>query len=133
MRRILTGLGVLFAALVVIFGAGVAFFYYTITRLDPYPTFMANYLPPGTHSYEEEARTFSDFVVRIFPIGSDVKNAIAQITGGGFRITESSSESVELLWRRHAGPCDELYSIVIKQAADGTIARITGRLNPICL
>lgn len=134
MRRVLIVLGVLFATSVVIFGAGMAFFYYALTRLDPYPTWMANYLPQGTHSYEQVAGTFSEFVVKTFPIGSDAKNAIGQITESGFRVIKSSSESVELLWRRRAGPvCDELYLIVIKQTADGTITKITGHLQPICL
>jgi hypothetical protein len=77
--------------------------------------------------------TFSEFVVTTFPIGSDAKDAISQITKGGFEVTTSSSDSVELLWRRHAGPCNELYSIVVNQTADGTIAKITGRLHPTCL
>ena len=57
-----------------------------------------------------------------------------EITGGGFQITMSSSDSVELLWRRrHAGPCNEMYSIVVNQNADGTIAKIAGQLHPFCL
>ncbi len=133
MRRFLIVSGVIFAALVVIYSAGLALFGYALTRADPYPTFMMDYLPKGSHSYQEAALTFSEFVVRTFPTGSDAKDAIAQITKGGFEVTTSSSDSVELLWRRHAGHCNELYSIVVNQTADGTIAKITGRLHPICL
>jgi hypothetical protein len=132
-RRFLIVSGVIFAALVVIYSAGLALFGYALTRADPYPTFMMDYLPKGSHSYQEAALTFSEFVVRTFPTGSDAKDAIAQITKGGFEVTTSSSDSGELLWRRHAGHCNELYAIVVNQTADGTIAKITGRLHPICL
>jgi hypothetical protein len=132
-RRFLIVSGVIFAGLVVICGAGLALFGYALTRADPYPTFMMDYLPKGSHPYQEVALTFSEFVVKAFPIGSDTKEAIARITKGGFEVTTSSSDSVELLWRRHAGPCNELYSIVVNQTADGTIVKITGRLHPICL
>lgn len=133
MRRFLIVSGVIFAALVVIYSAGLALFGYALTRADPYPTFMMDYLPKGSHSYQEAALKFSEFVVRTFLTGSDAKDAIAQITKGGFEVKTSSSDSVELLWRRHAGHCNELYSIVVNQTADGTIAKITGRLHPICL
>jgi hypothetical protein len=101
-RRFLIVSGVIFAALVVIYSAGLALFGYALTRADSYPTFMMNYLPKGSHSYQEAALTFFEFVVRTFPIGSDAKDAIAQIAKGGFEVTTSSSDSVELLWRRHA-------------------------------
>jgi hypothetical protein len=133
MRRFLIVLGAMFAGSVVICGAGLALFGYALTRADPYPTFMTDYQLKGSHSYQEAVRTFSEFVVKTFPIGSDAKDATVQITRGGFQVTTSSSDSVELLWRRHAGPCNELYSIVVNWNADGTIAKITGQLHPICL
>lgn len=133
MRRFLIVSGVLFAGLVIILGVEVARFGYALTHADPYPAFMMDYLPAGSHSYQEAARTFSEFVVKTFPAGSDANEAIAQITSGGFEVKTSSSDSIELLWRRHAGPCSELYSIVVSSTADGTIAKIAGRLQPICL
>jgi hypothetical protein len=136
-RRILIAAGVIFAGLVAIYGTGVALFGFALnhafTRADPYPTFMTEFLPEGSHSYEEAARKFSEFVVKAFPISSDAKDAISQITRGGFEVTTSSSDSVELFWKRQAGPCSEWYSIIVNQNADGTIAKITGRLQPICL
>lgn len=133
MRRILIVFGSILVSSVVLYGAGVALFAYALTRSDPYPTFMTDYQPKSSRSYEEAARTFSEFVGKAFPIGSDAKNAIAQSTGGGFGVIKTGSDSVELLWRRHAGPCNEMYSIVVSQNADGTINKITGRLHPICL
>jgi hypothetical protein len=123
----------MFAGLVVICAAGLALFGYALTRADPYPAFMRDYLPKGSHSYQEAALTFSEFVVRTFPIGSDAKDAISKITKGGFEVTTSNSDSVEFLWKRQAGPCNERYSIAVNQTADGTIAKITGRLHPACL
>ena len=132
-RRFLIVSGGMFAGLVVICAAGLALFGSGLTRADPYPFFMRDYLPKGCHSYQEAALTFSEFVVRTFPIGSDAKDAISKITKGGFEVTTSSSDSVELLWKRQAGPCNERYLIVVNQTADGTIAKITGRLHPACL
>jgi hypothetical protein len=132
--RILIASAVVFAGPVVIYIAWAAFILpYAFTQADPYPTFMANYLPTGPQTYQDAKHAFSDFVVKHFPPGSRAKDAIAQITQGGFEVTTSSSDSVTLRWNRHAGPCGELYSIVVNQAADGTIAKITGRLHPICL
>jgi hypothetical protein len=132
-RRFLVVSGVIFAGLVLILGAGVARFGHALTHADAYPAFMMNYLPAGSHSYQEAARTFSEFIVKNFPPGSDAKDAIAQITSDRFEVTMSHSDSVELLWRRHAGPCSELYSIVVNPTAAGTIAKIDGRLHPVCL
>jgi len=94
---------------------------------------MTDYQLKGSGSYQEAARNFSQFVVKTFPIGSDAKDAIAQAARGGFQLTTSTSDSIELVWKRHAGPCGETYLIVIDQNADGTIAKTTGRLHPICL
>jgi hypothetical protein len=132
-RRFLIVSGAVFAGLVIIFGLEVARFGYALTHADPYPAFMMDYLPAGSHSYQEAARKFSEFVVKTLPPGSDAKEAIAQITSGGFEVKTSSSDSIELLWRRHAGPCSELYSIVVNPTADGSIAKITSRFQPICL
>jgi hypothetical protein len=132
-KRILIVVALTLASAVVVCGAGVTLFSYALTRSDPYPTFMTEQQPKGARSYEEAARTFSELVAKSFPVGSDAKNAIAQITGGGFGVTKSDTESVELLWKRHAGPCSEWYSIVVGQNADGTITKINGRLHPICL
>ena len=133
MRRFLMVSGVMFAGLVVIYTGGLALFGYALMRPDPYPVFMSDYLPKGSPSYQEAALTFSEFVVRTFPIGSDAKDAISQITKGGFEVKTSSSDSVELLWKRQAGPCNERYSIVVNHTADATIAKITGLLHTDCL
>jgi hypothetical protein len=132
MRRFLIVLAGVFVGSVALFGAWLAFLG-SLTRADPYPTFMTDYQLAGSHSYEEAKRSFSDFVIKTFPIGSDAKDAIAQITKGGFLVTRSGSETVELLWKRHNGPCSEWYSIVVGQKGDGKIAEVIGRLNPICL
>lgn len=133
MKRFLIVMGGLFAGSVVICSAGPAFFAYPLTQSDPYPTFMTDYQVSGPRSYEEAKRTFSDFVAKTFPIGSDENEAIAQITRGGFQVAASNSKSVELVWKRHAGPCNELYAIVVSGDVDGRIAKIIGQLQPICL
>jgi hypothetical protein len=133
MRRFLIALAVVFAGSIVMYGAGLALFSYALTRADPYPTFMTGYQLSGSRSYEEAERTFTDFAAKTFPVGSDERDAIAQITGGGFKVTTSSSEAVKLVWKRRAGPCNELYSIVVSKDVDGRIAKIVGQLQPICL
>jgi hypothetical protein len=98
MRRFLIVLAVVFVGSVVLFGAWrLAYFPYALMRADPYPTFMTDYQLGGFHSYEEAKRSFSDFVVRTFPVGSDAKDAIAQITKSDFQVTASTSEAVELV------------------------------------
>ena len=133
MRRFLIVSAIVLAGLAVIYGAGFALFLYAFTRSDPYPAFMADFQSRGTRTYDESKRRFSEFIVEAFPIGSGAKDAIGQITEGGFDVSTSSSDSVELSWRRHAGPCTEWYAIVVNRNADGTIAKIAGRLQPICL
>jgi hypothetical protein len=125
-KRLLIVLAILVACWVAVYRTGVL-------SADPYPAFMADYEGGRPRSYEEAKRAFSDFVVKAFPVGSDGGDAIAQITGGGFKVTKSTPESSELGWERHAGPCGELYSIVVRTDADRRIASISGRLQPICL
>ena len=136
MRRFLIVLGILLMSAAAIYG-GLALVSHSFARwlssADPIPGFMADYETKSTGSDERAIRTFPEFLAQAFPTGTDAKDAIAQITRGGFAVTTSSSDSVELLWRRHAGPCSEVYSITIGQSADGRIAKITGRLHPVCL
>jgi hypothetical protein len=132
MKRLLIVLAVVIAGSVIMYG-GLALFGRAFMRADAYPTFMADYQASEPRSYEEAKRTFSDFVTRKFPTGSDEHDAIAQITNGGFQITTSTSETVELFWKRHSGPCSEQYSIVIGKDPNGRIAKIVGQLHPICL
>jgi hypothetical protein len=82
-----------------------AFVAYMLFWEDPFPIFMTDYQLRRGHTYKEAERAFFDFVVKTFPIGSDAKAAIAQITRGGFRVIASGPESVELLWERKAGFC----------------------------
>src|SRR5262245_52024223 len=108
MKRLLIVLAVVFAGSIIVYG-GLALFAHAFThafmRADSYPTFMADYQANTPRSYEEAQRSFSNFVAKAFPIGSDESDAIAQITNGGFQITTSTSEKVELVWKRHSGPC----------------------------
>ena len=131
-RRLVIVLAVLIACPVIVYGAFTVSFVYALRQSDPYPTFMADYVPKSSRTYEEAKRRFSDFVTGTFPIGSDMSDAVAQITKGGFQVTGSTSKSVKLVWNRRAGPCSEEYSIVVGDAA-GKIAEIAGRLHPICL
>ena len=134
MRRFLIVSSMMFAVLVVIYGAMSSRIFYALTRApDPYPTFMADSQLRDTRSYQQAERVFSELVVRTFPIGANAKDAIVQITREGFRVTRSTSDSVELLWNRSAGPCSEQYLIMIDQNADGVIIKTTGSLHPICL
>ena len=133
MRRFLIVSALLFAGSIGLCGVGLVVLVYAWTRADPFPTFMADYESRKSHSYPEAVRAFSEFVASTFPIGSDAKDAIAQINRGGFQLTTSGSDSVELFWKRRAGPCNERYSIVINPSANGKIAKIVGRLQPACL
>src|ERR1051326_2548955 len=119
-RRFLIVLGVVLAGLAVIYGLGFALFVHALTRSDPYPTFMTDYQSSGPRTYDQAERRFSEFVVEAFPVGSNAKDAVARMTAAGFDVSTSSSDSVELRWRRHAGTCTEWYSIVVRQNADGT-------------
>jgi hypothetical protein len=125
MRLFLIALGVVFAGLVAFREPLFNYVWMRTVPYDPYPAFMADYL-----SWKG---SFSEFAVKAFPIGSDAKRAISQITAGGFKITKSSSDSVELRWRHNAIPCSEDYSIVVNQDADGTITKIDGRREIVCL
>jgi hypothetical protein len=127
-------LGILFGGSVVVIGAGTVLFAYQLTRVDAYPAFMEKDLAKGHSSYDETKRAFSQFVKSAFPVGSDANGAIAQITGGGFRVEKSDRpNSVALLWNRHAGPCNERYAITIEQTTDGKVADVAGQLYPVCL
>jgi hypothetical protein len=133
MTRFLLVSGIALLGLVLIWGCGTLLLVHGLTRADPYPAFMRDYEQGSRSTYQEAERTFSEFVVKTFPTGSNAKDAIAQASGGGFRPTTSTSHSVELVWMRRAGPCHEDYYLIIDQTADGTIANITGRLHAICL
>lgn len=126
-------LAVLLAGSVITYLAGVAFIGHALTRADPYPTFMADYELRRTGSYEVAKRAFADFIANTFPAGSDANAAIAQITGGGFEVATSTPESAELVWKRRAGPCSEVYSVIVRTDGDRRITKIDGRLQPICL
>ena len=132
MRRILIILAAIVAGSVIIYGARALLVGHALTRSDPYPAFMADYKMKGPHSYEQAKRAFSDFIADRFPIGSDAKGAIVEMTGGGFQTTDTSESSVELVWKRQAGPCSELYSVLVAADVDGRIARIAGHLRPVC-
>jgi hypothetical protein len=94
---------------------------------------MADYQQKASDTYPQAKRAFSEFVGDTFPIGSNARQAVALITGQGFHVVSSTPVSFQLLWTRHAGPCGEQYSIVIRQSEDGSIVEATGRLNPVCL
>jgi hypothetical protein len=131
-RRFLIVVAVMFAGSVIICVAGSVLFGSALTRVDPYPAFMADYKMKGAPSYEQAKRSFSGFVAGRFPVGSDGKGAIAELTSGGFQLTATSGSSVELVWTRQAGPCSELYSVSVGTDVNGKIARIAGHLRPIC-
>jgi hypothetical protein len=135
LRRLLVVLGTLLAISGVLYAGIVALLSFSLMRLDPYPAFMARYDEPTgqPRSYDEAKQIFGEFVAKTFPIGSDAEGAIAEITGGGFQVATSGSGSVELVWKRSAGPCNERYSIIIQKDAGGRVAKISGRLHPICL
>jgi hypothetical protein len=135
LRRLLVMLGMLLAISGVLYIGIIALMSFSRMRLDPYPAFMARYYEPKDQhrSYDEAKQIFGEFVANTFPIGSDAKGAIVEITGGGFQAATSGSDSVELVWKRSAGPCNEWYSIIIQKDTGGRVAKISGRLNPICL
>jgi hypothetical protein len=129
-NRFLIVLGVVLAGAVVIQVAGFALFLSSVGQVDPYPAFMADY---PTRPYPAAESTFSEFLGDAFPTGSDAKDAITRMTKGGFKVTASSSDSVELRWWRREGPCSRVHTIIIGQSADGTIAKITGGFYGACL
>jgi hypothetical protein len=133
MRRILIVLGVVFAGWGLIYGGTSFALFYGLTQADAYPAFMTDYQVIEFRTYEDAERGFSDFVAKTFPIGAAASDAIGQISRGGCQITTSGSETIELVWKRHNGPCNERYSIVVSGDADGRIAKIVGQLRPICL
>jgi hypothetical protein len=141
MTRFLVVLGIVLLVAAAIYRGAVFLFSHALTP-DPYPEFMSDYLQmrrdyvqmrrsPPTN--QEDERTFSEFVAKTFPIGSNAKDAIAQAGRGGFRQITSTSHSVQLLWTRRAVICHEDYSIIIDQSADGMVAKATGRRHVICL
>src|SRR5215831_663719 len=92
----------------ILLGAAIigAAFLHALKSADPYRGFMRNYeLKCSRSAHQEPACTFSTFAVETFPIGSDVKDAIALSTAAGFQLIKSGSDSVELLWSRHTGLC----------------------------
>jgi hypothetical protein len=122
----------LLIVLAILIACGVAVSRTGVLSADPYPAFMADYEGSRPRSYEEAQRAFSDFVVRAFPVGSDGGDAISQINGGGFKAGKSTPESSEFGWERHAGPCSELYSIIMRTDADRRISSISGQLQSFC-
>jgi hypothetical protein len=133
MKRFVIVTTVVFAGVAIIICASLIVFSRALLSADAYPAFMANDQSSKPQSYEEARRFFSDFVARTFPIGSDASDAIKRITKGDFQVTSSTSETVALVFARHAGPCNEQYSILISRDANGRIAKILGELRPICL
>jgi hypothetical protein len=104
-----------------------------MNRPDPYPAFMADYASGPHRTYEEAERAFPEFVEKSFPVGSVAKDAVDRATVGGFKATQYSTEATELIWNRRAGPCNEIYSIAIRQDTDRKISKVTGHLRPACL
>jgi hypothetical protein len=94
---------------------------------------MADYQLKAPRTYVQAGHTFGEFVSGNFPIRSDAKRAVALITSQGFRVVSSTSVSFQLLWIRRVGPCDERYSILIRQSEGGSIVEATSRLDPVCL
>jgi hypothetical protein len=133
MKRLLLLLGIAVAVSGLVFAARVALPIYMFTRQDPYPAFMADYAAQAPASYRVAEQAFGEFVARTFPAGSDATDAVRRITGGGFRVANSTPTRVELFWNRSSGPCADTYSIVISRNANDEIDAIKGYLNPVCL
>jgi hypothetical protein len=110
---------------------GPAMFIYAISTADPYPSFMADYHPPRL--YADLENSFDQFVANRFPIGSNAQEAVAKIGLEDFRVIDSKGGLYHFTWGRHAGPCGESYSIVLRENSDSTIAEISGRVRANCL
>lgn len=108
-----------------------AMFLYWVATADSYPSFMADYDPPRL--YADLEPSFDQFITRRFPVGSNAQDAIAKIGRQGFRVDASREGLYRFTWDRHAGPCGEHYSIVLRQKSDSTIAEISGRVRTVCL
>jgi hypothetical protein len=104
---------------------------YALSTADPYPSFMADYHPPRL--YADLENSFDQFVAQRFPIGSNAQKAIAKIGLEEFRVVASKEGLYQFAWDRHAGPCGEHYSIVLRENSDSTIAEISGRVRTRCL
>ena len=50
-----------------------------------------------------------------------------------FRVVASQEGLYRFTWDRHAGPCGEHYSIVLRENSDSKIAEISGRVRMVCL
>jgi hypothetical protein len=131
--RSLIGFCVILAVIGVICVAASARLFHELTRADPYPPFMVDYRLKAPGTYVQAERAFTAFVGDAFPTGSDAKQAVALVTSQGFQVVSSTQAGFQLLWTRRAGPCDERYSILIRQSEAGSIIEATGRLNPVCL
>jgi hypothetical protein len=132
-RRFLIGFCIVLTVIGLIYVAAGAIFLHGLTRADPYPSFMADYQLKAPGAYVQAERAFTEFVGDTFPIGSNAKQAVALITRQGFHVVSSTPVSFRLLWTCRAGPCDERYSILIRQSEGGSIVEATGRLSPVCL
>jgi hypothetical protein len=132
-RRFLIGVCIVLTAIGLICLAAGAVFLHGLMRADPYPSFMSDYQLKAPRTYVQAERAFTEFVGDNFPMGSDAKQAVALITSQGFHVVSSTPVGFQLIWTRRAGPCDERYSILIRQSEIGSIVEATGRLNPVCL
>jgi hypothetical protein len=132
-RRFVIGFGIVLAVTGLIYVAAVALSVHGLMSADPYPPFMTDYERKARRTYVQAERAFSEFVGDTFPIGSNAKQTVALITSQGFQVVSSTPVGFELLWARHAGPCSERYSILIRQSDGGSIVEATGRLHPVCL
>jgi hypothetical protein len=133
MKRLLIVLAVVAFGAAALYGVGLAIVFYGLTRSDPYPAFLSDFAKSRPHMYEDIRRDFSDYVVTRFPVGSDEHDATAQFVAGGFRIVKSTPETVELFWKRRAGPCSEEHLVIMSRTLAGKIANIAGRFSAICL
>jgi hypothetical protein len=133
LSRFVVASGLVLAILGVIHGVTVARLIYGLKRTDPHPAFMADYRlnVPGT--YQKAKDDFDGFVRKTFPVGSNAKDAIAQLIHEGFQLATPTADTLRLVWNRMAGPCREEFSILIRQSDASIIAEITGRLHPVCL
>jgi hypothetical protein len=130
-KRILFGLAIVLAGCAIYIVGSAALF--RSSRLDAYPPFMAGIQPTPPYVYEDVRKAFSRFVAERFPVGSDARGAVAQITGNGFSLVRSKPMETYLLWKRSAFPCTEEYRIIVQANEDGSILKIDGKLIPICL
>jgi hypothetical protein len=140
LKAFFRGLAIFFVSVVVVAAlavGGLSAWLWYASRSDPYPAFMANFdsdVPGPPYTYADAQEAFTRFISKKFPIGSNAKRVIEEVTRESFQLLPTTRQEMVLGWKRHAGlVCAEYFSITVKSDDDVLITSIRGELRPACL